>query len=394
MHILMLLDREFPPDIRVENEALSLIKEGHVIHLLSYNHSGKANHEVYKGINIHRIKIHEQFAKKSLGLIHLIPIYKIFWRKAALRMIHNQLIDAVHIHDLPLCSISRELQKKGVKVVADMHENYPFLVSGQDYMNTFGGKIIFQKQIWFDKEKEWLETADEIICVASEMRIRLCALLGTSKPISVVPNTYNLNSFKDEQTDSSKLLVNFKDKFIVTYIGGFDAVRGINYLLDAIAGIKDKIPNLHLLLVGDGPTRKSLMQQTINLKIDDIVTFEGWQPSKFVKAYIEISNICVIPHVRSQQTDNSSPNKLFQYMFSSKPIISSNCTSIEKIILNEQCGLIYNDRNAIELGECILFLFRNPIESQKMGTNGHLSVVEKYNWDVTVRPLIELYEKL
>lgn len=49
MKILMLLDTEFPPDIRVENEAQSLIDAGHEVHILSYNFDSKTSSEVFKG---------------------------------------------------------------------------------------------------------------------------------------------------------------------------------------------------------------------------------------------------------------------------------------------------------------------------------------------------------
>jgi hypothetical protein len=54
MRILMLLDTEFPPDIRVENEAQSLLDAGHEVHILSYNFGSKTETEIYKGIHIHR----------------------------------------------------------------------------------------------------------------------------------------------------------------------------------------------------------------------------------------------------------------------------------------------------------------------------------------------------
>jgi len=389
----MLLDRDFPPDIRVQNEAISLIKEGHIIHLLCYDFGVKESYEVFKGIHIHRFRIHEQLTKKSLGLIFMFPLFREIWRHKVFQFINQHAIDAIHIHDLPLTILTKELKKKGFKVVADMHENYPYMVAEQSYMNTTLGKKVFSKQKWFQKEKEWLNAADQIICVAPEMKSRLQAVLNSSKSISVVPNTYSFNSFGAEQVKWPQLINRFTGKYIVSYIGGFDPARGIHLLIEAVHKLKDQIPGLLLVLVGDGSIKEDLVEMTRILDIEDKVIFEGWQPSKYVEAYIECSSVCIIPHIRSEQTDNSSPNKLFQYMFMKKPVVSSNCASLEKIIIQENCGLVFQDKNSGDLAEKLDFLYNNPEKCTQMGNNGRNAVLKKYNWDVTVEPLLEIYRR-
>lgn len=394
MNILMLLDREFPPDIRVQNEALSLMKEGHVINLLSYNFGHRKSYEEFKGINVHRFYIPEQIAKKSLGLIFMFPLYRKIWKYWVLKFLNQQKIDAIHIHDLPLCILISELNKKGYKVVADMHENYPYMVEEQSYMNTLFGKIIFSRKKWFRKEQEWLNTADQIICVAPEMKSRLQVIVHPSKSICVVPNTYSLNSFGAEQVDLPGLNERFTNRYVISYIGGFDQVRGIHLLIEAVHQLSDQIPGLLLVLVGDGSIKEHLIGMTQKLDLEEKILFEGWQPSKYIEAYIKSSSICVIPHIRSEQTDNSSPNKLFQYMYMKKPVVSSNCTSLEKIVLQENCGLIFRDKNSADLAEKLLYLYNNPEECNQMGNNGRKAVLEKFNWDVTVEPLLEVYGNL
>ena len=110
-----------------------------------------------------------------------------------------------------------------------------------------------------------------------------------------------------------------------------------------------------------------------------------------MQAYIENSQICVIPHVRSEQTDNSSPNKLFQYMYFKKPLISSDCKSLEKLILEENCGLIFKDRDSKDLANKIIKLYSNSDLRKQLGENGHNSVVSKYNWEATSEALRQIY---
>jgi len=392
MRILMLLDTEFPPDIRVENEAKSLLDYGHEVHILSYNFGSKAKTEIVKGIHIHRFAIPRQVAKKMLGLLHQFPVYRLLWMQEVKKMLKTLSFDAVHIHDLPLCCLIGEIKRNHqVRVTADMHENYPFLVAEQPYMNTFFGKTILSKGVWFRKEKEWLLKADSIVCVAEEMKTRLVEVLNKSDNIIIVPNTLNFKTFVDSQKPIPELRERFKDRFVVSFIGGIDAVRGIEYLLEAAHKIGDKIPELIVLLVGEGNTLELLREKATQLNITNKIIFEGFKPSSFMQAYIESSHICVIPHVRSEQTDNSSPNKLFQYMYFSKPVISSNCRSLEKLILEEECGLIFKDRSSDDLAGKILQLYNDSRLRTKLGENGHNSVMSKYNWEATSAGLLQLY---
>jgi glycosyltransferase involved in cell wall biosynthesis len=388
----MLLDTEFPPDIRVENECQSLIDVGHEVHILSYNFGSRLSFEQYKGIQIHRFRIAKQLAKKMLGLLNQIPLYRFIWTKEVTKILRSQSFDAIHIHDLPLCCLIDCIKRKHtLTVTADMHENYPYLVAEQPYMNTTFGRLLLSKGIWFRKEKEWLKKADHIICVAEEMKSRLTVVLGDPENINIIPNTLNFKTFASTQKPLDELKERLSNKFVVSFIGGIDAVRGIEYLLEAATKIAVEIPEVVILIVGDGQSLELLKEKAAQLNLTNKVIFEGFRPSYTMQAYIEASHICVIPHVRSQQTDNSSPNKLFQYMYFGKPVISSNCKSLEKLIVEEDCGLIFRDRDSKHLAEQILKLYKDSDLRKKLGENGHKSVMSKYNWEATSQALKELY---
>lgn len=392
MKILMLLDNEFPPDVRVESEADSLIKRGNSITILSYNFGNKLATENYNGIEVKRFKINKQLSKKALGFIHQLPLYRIIWKRQINKILKSEKFDAVHIHDLPLCINAKYIRNKfNVKVVADMHENYPYLVSDQPYMNTLFAKFFLSKKIWFSKEKEWLSNASDIICVAPEMKVRLNQVLGTDKEISILPNTLGFDSFVASQKPIPGLGTRFRDYFNILYIGGFDPIRGLEYLLEAAAIIKHTIPNLKIVLVGDGNIVPSLKALAVSLKIENNVIFEGWQSQNHIQAYIEIADICVIPHLKSVHTDNTSSNKLFQYMYFAKPVVSSNCVPLEKVIKEEKCGLVFQDRNAEDFAAKLLELYKNPQQMKEMGKRGQIAVNEKYNWANTVKPLLDIY---
>lgn len=81
-------------------------------------------------------------------------------------------------------------------------------------------------------------------------------------------------------------------------------------------------------------------------------------------------------------------------MYYKKPVISSNCTSIQKIVTENHCGLIFMDRNSVDLSEKIRFLYKNPEKGNELGENGFNAIMKKFNWKMTSKPLLDLYTKL
>lgn len=101
-----------------------------------------------------------------------------------------------------------------------------------------------------------------------------------------------------------------------------------------------------------------------------------------------------IPHRKSVHTDNTDPNKLYEYLAFAKPVVVSNCAALEKRVKEMQCGLVFTSDNARELAECVLRLYRDPQQAKRFGENGYRAVQDRYNWEVTVTSLLDLYASL
>ncbi len=391
----MILDQQFPLDERVEKEALTLIENGFDVSLLCFNFGGKKRDEQYKKIQISRVYMPRFVFKKLSALILTWPFYRWFWKYHIKKFVQREKPDALHIHDLPLCGIGIKLKNVfNLPVVADMHENYPEMVTEMAYANTIPGKVLINKKKWFEKEKEWLNQVDRIIVVVREMQDRLEATLSAKKSYSIVPNTLNITTFSASQKESSEKMSGLNGRFVITYFGGLDSVRGIETLIEAANLLRNKIKTLKVLIVGSGSLLDTYRKKSNEQGLMDIIQFEGWQDPAYLGTYMKYTTCCIIPHLKSPQTDNSSPNKLFIYMMFKKAIIASNCMSVEKIITDANCGLIFESGNAKALSEKILQLYHDPALLDALGENGYNALLEKYEWEKTSLPLVELYKNL
>ncbi len=395
MRIGMVLDREFPPDDRVEKEARSLIKAGFEVHLLCFTFGKLPAFEEYKGIKVHRVFMPKALFKKLSALILTVPFYRRFWRKKMETFIAENKIDVLHIHDLPLVGTGLQIKKKyGIPLVADMHENYPVFISEIKFANTLLGKLLISKKQWFAKEKEWLSAVDRIVVVDAGMQERIEKQLTRPRPFVVVPNSPETKAVLESQEDLLELKEKYRDPFVVFYFGGLDSRRGLDTLVDAAALLKDKIRPLKVVIVGSGSYEAVIRERIKQQDVQDLFAFEGWHPVSHLQAFTQFADVCVIPHLKSPQTDNSSPNKLFLYMLFKKPIVASNCRSIQNIIEENNCGLIYESGNGRQLAEKILYVQQHPEEARAMGERGHRAVLEKYDWSIGADRLIEMYKGL
>jgi len=308
-------------------------------------------------------------------------------------------IQILHIHDLYMLGAgliaNRKLQ---LPLIADLHENYVEGLKHYRFANSFPGNILISIPKWAGKEVEWCNKADYLITVIEEAVERYKSIGIPEKKITVVANYVNQDEFlspiKSGTKDNSEILNKFKDKFVVTYIGGFDIHRGIESVVKAMPKIIKECPNLQLVLVGNGKNLKALVRLSQDLKVDKYISFEGWQPPANLPFFIKASDICLIPHLKTVHTDNTIPHKLFHYMLLEKPVVATNCNPIERIINETECGLIYESNDSNGLAECIIKLNKNSKLRKEFGLNGEKAVIEKCNWENASRNLIKLYAKI
>lgn len=395
MRIGMLLDKPFPPDPRVANEARSLVGAGHEVHLLCVDPGGrKPARETWSGVEIHRLSIDPRFYKKASALALVVPFYFEFFGRRLVPWLRDQRIEALHVHDLPLASVgARAVRRLDLPFVIDLHENYPAAVATYDYANRFPGKWLISPKTWRHYEQRMLPRADRIIVVVEEAAERLADYGIPPERIRVVSNTVAVDEFEGFPRDAS-IESRFRDRFTIAYLGGFDRHRGLESAVDALAILaREDRHDAHLLLVGEGATRNALELRVHKLGLAERVTFEGWQSFQKFPSYVSAAKVCLIPHLRSEHTDTTIPHKLFHYMLLARPVVSTDCRPLRRILEETRAGLTYPSGDAEALAKRLREL-RDPAARDDLGEHGRRAVLERYNWERSAADLIALYAGL
>jgi glycosyltransferase involved in cell wall biosynthesis len=377
----MVLDREFPPDIRVENEIDALVNAGHTVHIACYTRKNKPALEQTEKVTIHRKPISSFIYKSSVASLTL-PFYCRFWKTFLSGILASHHFDALHVHDLPLVGLGVRLKKAfKVKLVADLHENWPAFLDISKHSTTFTGRIVSPIFLWRRNEKKVLTDADAVIVVVDEARKRLMDLGIDNKKIFVVSNTINLNELDPLSTENKHA------EIILYYAGGINYHRGLQNVIHAMH--KAGNPLLKFMILGDGSYKDELVSLVEKLALQKQVIFCGYQPFSKVMEMLAESDYALIPHLKTEHTDSTIPHKLFQYMYLQKPVIASDCLPIRRIVEETGAGVIYPASNIEDLS--ILLNKLGTLDYSAMAARGKSAVIEKYNWNVDSKVLLNIY---
>jgi len=394
MHILMVLDQPFPPDIRVENEALSLVAAGFEVSVLAIAPDERPAEDEVNGIRIYRDRLPLQVRNKMRGLAGTVPFYTWYLDRRIRALYRRHRFDALHMHDLYLFGGGlRAGRRLGVPVVGDLHENWVEALKHYAWSTRFPGKYVVSIPRWEHLEKRWVNAVDALIVVIEEAAARNEALGMPAEKITVVPNTIRFATFDGYEIDTA-LIERLQARLTITYTGGFDVHRGLASVLEAMPDVLAVEPEAQLVLVGDGAVRAELEALADRLGVASRVRFEGWQPQARLKSYILASDICLVPHLRTAHTDATIPHKLFHYLYFEKPVVVSDCLPLRRIVEETVSGLVYAAGEGAALAQAVLALASDRTRAAEMGRRGRAAVRARYNWDATVQGLVDCYRRL
>lgn len=394
----LLFGHDFPPDIRVEMEARSLLEAGNELIVVCDQQRSSLRQEVWKNIKIIRIPTGSKLQRKFRSFWSRTFFFNPWWYKELARLIQEENIEALHVHDLPLAGTAIKLGKDfNIPVVLDLHENYPAAVKiyndSSPFFTRLIGSLVNYPSRWDAYETRMCLEAFRVIVVVDEARDRLLEKGVPVEKIVILENTPDVDYFLGLSI-YQEIKKNFAGNFVISYIGGFGGShRGLDTAVEAMPSILKKIPNAILLLVGDGPIKPKLIELSKELGVRDKIVFVQWQPFEKVPTYIELSSICIVPHKRTFHTETTSPHKLFQYMLMGKPVVVSDCKPLARVVSETGAGVVFEAGNPESLAQAILSLEDDKVR-EEMGKRGRKAVLEKYNWRVTSAKLLSIYENI
>ncbi len=192
------------------------------------------------------------------------------------------------------------------------------------------------------------------IIVPSE---RLADLLGSllslpRRSFSVIQNGVDLSLFEGRDRTAARRLLGLPlNKKIVVYVGKLAAWQGLETLVDCAQHL-GQISEIHVLLVGDGPLRESLLARIATKHLDETVGFTGPVPHEKIPTFLAAADVCVAPFSRSRNDlVGISPIKLFEYLAAGRSVVASDVSGVREIV--QDAGILVAPDSATALASAI-----------------------------------------
>jgi glycosyltransferase involved in cell wall biosynthesis len=156
--------------------------------------------------------------------------------------------------------------------------------------------------------------------------------------IAVIPNGINKAHFANAPTPAeAKAKLGLTDKLVLGFTGFVRDWHGVDRVIDWMAG-PTAPPQLHLLMVGDGPERVALENQARRLGLEHSVYFTGVVHRDEVPGYVAAFDIALQPAVVSY----ASPLKLMEYLMLGKAVIAPNAPNLQEVLTDGVNALLFD----------------------------------------------------
>lgn len=163
-----------------------------------------------------------------------------------------------------------------------------------------------------------------------------------------------------------------KDEIRLLFVGRLAPVKGLRVLLDALKGLAEDLPQLRLVLVGDGPDRKNL--EAAAAPLGDMVHFTGYLSQAEVAQAMQACDIFVLPSFAE-----GVPVVLMEAMASLKPVIATQVAGVGELVEDGTNGFIVPPGDVKNLTRRIRQLVEDPDLRARMGQQGRTKVCADFD---------------
>ncbi|WP_379698586.1 glycosyltransferase family 4 protein [Mediterraneibacter gnavus] len=157
-------------------------------------------------------------------------------------------------------------------------------------------------------------------------------------------------------------------------------------LFRAVALIKNKVPNMKVLIAGNGPDEEMLRKLAVELKIDDIVRFLGYRTD--LEKVVPMANLVVSCSYRE-----GMPLNIIEAMLCARPIIASHNRGHNELIEEGKTGYLYDMLDEKMLADYIMKIVQNPKKAIEFGERAY-EKVQNYTSDEVVKQMKKIIDDL
>jgi glycosyltransferase involved in cell wall biosynthesis len=351
------------------------------------NFKKKITEEYIDGIKYIWIKTHRYIGNGIKRVFNMLDYIKTVY--AIMPRLVNENPDVViasstyPLDNYPVYRLAKKTKAKYVYEVHDLWPLSPMELGGYSKYHPF----IMVMQMAENFACKHVDKAVSILPCAEQHMVEHG--LGANK-FHHIPNGISLEEKKGVEPLDEKIKALIpKNKFIIGYAGTFGLANSLETIFFAASIIKEQFPEIFFVLIGNGPERDSLITLQKELRLVNMIVVETI-PKRQIQSALEIFDVCIITsHKQSLYRFGISPNKIFDYMYASKPVIQA-IEAGNDIVADANCGITVEPENPQAIADGILKLYNMSKNKREiLGNNGKQFVLKNYTYNDLARRFLE-----
>ena len=255
------------------------------------------------------------------------------------------------------------------------------LSAGEKWMYVHADAIVFTKEGDVDHIKEMGWDKDH----GGKIDLAKCHYINNGVNLKDYYTSIEKDILKDPDLED--------DSFKVVYTGTVRPVNNVGNLLDTAKLLKDK-KDIKFLIFGGGSELEKLEKRVQDEHINNVI-FKGFVEKKYIPYILSRSSVNVLNYSQANYnwSRGNSSNKLFEYMASGKPIIST--VKMGYCILDKyQCGLSLEECTAKALAEQILKIHDMPEEVYAQMAENAKNGAKDFDFPVLTEKLYQVIKRV
>ena len=227
-----------------------------------------------------------------------------------------------------------------------------------------------------------LEKADRVISTTESYATTSRTLWDID--VTVIPNAVDIHRF-NLQNDGKVIKDKYssKDEPLALFVGRLVPHKGIGILIRSLT-YTDKGK---LLIVGDGPYKKWLVDLVNKLDLKDRVVFVGPVDDYWLPSYYSATDVVVLPSTSRLEAFGIVG---LEGMASGKPLILSDIPGVRDVISDKE-GYIVEPLDPSAIAEALDKIWNAPEMAREMGKRGRLRVEKLFSWEKVAKDIENVF---
>jgi glycosyltransferase involved in cell wall biosynthesis len=244
-------------------------------------------------------------------------------------------------------------------------------------------------------EARLLGEADAVVAVSEALREHALRVGAAPERVTVRPNGVDRERFRPGGRDPRlRAALGLDGEPLVGFVGGLRGWHGVDALPELLERLAARVPDVRLLVVGDGPLAGPLEDDLARRGLRERAVLTGAVAHERVPALLRELDVALAPYPRLDHDFYFSPLKLLEYMACGVPVVASAVGSIPELLDDGRTGLLVAPGEPDELAAACARLLEDGALRARIGAAGAALVGERHGWDAVARETAEQLAEL